>query len=90
MFIDELRSQLPADVLVTDPAVTIGYARDQATWAPSGTPAALVRPRTTAEVQRVVRACLAHRVPLVSRGAGTGLAGASTRRNASPLSSRAS
>ncbi|MDQ0766478.1 putative redox protein [Streptomyces canus] len=46
--------------MLTDPAVTDGYARDEAEWAPHGSPAAVVRPRTAEEVQRAVRACLDH------------------------------
>ncbi|MEU1182521.1 FAD-linked oxidase C-terminal domain-containing protein [Streptomyces sp. NPDC005820] len=51
------------------------YTHDEAEWAPHGLPAAVVRPRTTGDVQAVVHTCLAHRVPIVPRGAGTGLSG---------------
>jgi glycolate oxidase len=37
------------------------------------TPALVALPRSTREVQAVVRACNEHRVPFVARGAGTGL-----------------
>jgi glycolate oxidase len=70
-----LAAALPADRLVHDPDVLAGYEHDEAEWAPHGTPAVLVRPRTAAEVQTVVRACVEHRVPVVPRGAGTGLSG---------------
>ena len=44
---------------------------------PPGTPArAVVRPRTAAEVQHVLRWCTATGTPVVPRGAGSGLAGA--------------
>src|ERR687891_1209654 len=39
------------------------------------TPGAVVLPRTTAEVQEVVRACHRAGVPFVARGAGSGLSG---------------
>lgn len=39
------------------------------------TPAAVVLPRSTAEVQAVVRVCAKHGIPFVARGAGTGLSG---------------
>jgi glycolate oxidase len=39
------------------------------------TPDAVVLPRTTAEVQAVVRICAEHAIPFVARGAGTGLSG---------------
>lgn len=38
-------------------------------------PGAVVLPRTTAEVQAVVRICAKHSIPFVARGAGTGLSG---------------
>ena len=59
--------------VVDDPAES--YAHDEAEWADFGRPAAVVRPRTASEVQEIVRACLKHRTPLVTRGAGTGLSG---------------
>jgi glycolate oxidase len=63
--------------VVTDPEILRAYRADQA--APglmeAGEPAVLVRPRTTAEVATAVRAAAAHRVPIVPRGAGSGLSG---------------
>ncbi|WP_263384357.1 FAD-linked oxidase C-terminal domain-containing protein [Granulicella arctica] len=38
-------------------------------------PAAVVLPRSTAEVQAVIRVCDRHTIPFVARGAGTGLSG---------------
>ncbi len=73
--VDALRDTVPADRLVTDPDVLASYGCDEAEWAPWELPLAAVRPRTPEEVQAVVRACLTHRVPVVPRGAGTGLSG---------------
>jgi glycolate oxidase len=70
-----LREVLPADRVLTDPELTAGYAHDEAEWAPHGQPAAVVRPRDTAEVAATVRACARLHVPVVPRGAGTGLSG---------------
>lgn len=39
------------------------------------TPMLVVLPETTEEVQRIMRLCSAHGVPVVARGAGTGLSG---------------
>lgn len=72
---DELTTAVPADRLVTDPDVVATYLHDEAEWAPYGAPLLVVRPRTAEEVQSVVRACIVRRVPVVSRGAGTGLSG---------------
>ncbi|WP_088319139.1 FAD-binding oxidoreductase [Kineosporia sp. R_H_3] len=70
-----LSEVLPADRLVTDSDVLASYAHDEAEWAPWELPAAVVRARSAEEVQAVVRACIEHRVPVVPRGAGTGLSG---------------
>ncbi|MFB7087844.1 FAD-binding oxidoreductase [Streptomyces sp. NPDC056296] len=70
-----LNAELPAERVRTDPALLAGYAHDEAEWAPHGKPALLVRPRTAEETATVVRLCGRHRIPLVPRGAGTGLSG---------------
>src|SRR3954469_19400880 len=75
MLIDDLAARLPADRLVRDPDVVAGFAHDEAEWAPYAQPAVVVPPHTAEEVQAVVNACLEHRTPLVTRGAGTGLSG---------------
>lgn len=72
----ELRAGLPADAVLDDPDVVRSYARDQAMFAPAGTPRAVALPATTEQVQHVVRVAARHRVPVVPRGAGSGLAGA--------------
>ena len=72
----DLKRRLPADVLLDRPESTAGYRADQAAWAPAGTPAAVVRARTTEQVQQTVLSCIDHEVPVVGRGAGTGLSGA--------------
>lgn len=75
MLIDDLRQELAAGRMVEDPGVAAGFVHDEAEWAPYGTPLVVVRPRTALEVRSVVRACARHGVPLVTRGAGTGLSG---------------
>jgi glycolate oxidase len=71
----ELRKSIAPERLVLDPDVTGTYAHDEAEWAAYGAPLVVVRAQTTQDVQAVVRACLAHGVPVVTRGAGTGLSG---------------
>jgi glycolate oxidase len=51
------------------------FVHDEAEWAPFGKPVAVVRPKTTADVAEVVRACAETGTALVTRGAGTGLSG---------------
>ncbi|MCY1014594.1 FAD-binding oxidoreductase [Pyxidicoccus sp. MSG2] len=71
----ELAAVLPPESLVTDADVLEAHRRDQAEWAPAGTPRVLVRPASTTEVQAVLRVASALRVPVVPRGAGSGLSG---------------
>ncbi|HEY1828442.1 MAG TPA: FAD-linked oxidase C-terminal domain-containing protein [Acidimicrobiales bacterium] len=73
--IEELERRLGADNVLVDPDVVDRYCHDEAEWAPSGRPLAVVRARDAQQVQTLVRFCLSHRVALVPRGAGTGLSG---------------
>ncbi|MBM7118273.1 FAD-binding oxidoreductase [Archangium primigenium] len=70
-----LAAVLPAEAVITDADVLEAHRYDHAGWAPAGMPRVLVRPGSTAEVQAVLRVASAHRVPVVARGAGSGLAG---------------
>ncbi|WP_354527983.1 FAD-linked oxidase C-terminal domain-containing protein [Nakamurella sp. UYEF19] len=72
----ELRAALSPERVIADPDVTISYSRDMMPLAPSGRPLAVVLPLNTAEVAEVVRICAAAGVPIVPRGAGSGLTGA--------------
>jgi len=71
-----LREELGADAVHTDTDITAGYSRDMMPLAAAGTPLAVVLPADTAGVQAAVRACAASGVPIVPRGAGSGLTGA--------------
>lgn len=74
--VDKLTSLLPAGQVVVDPDIIGGYARDMMPLAPAGHPLAVVFPTNTEQVVEVVRACGAAGVPIVPRGAGSGLTGA--------------
>ncbi|PJE24484.1 MAG: FAD-binding oxidoreductase [Mycobacterium sp.] len=76
--LEALIAELPEGMVVTDPAVTEGYRQDRALDPSAGKPLAVVRPRHTEEVQTVVRWAAAHKVPVVTRGAGSGLSGGAT------------
>jgi FAD/FMN-containing dehydrogenase len=76
MAVQELRDVLPGDRVITEPSVIEGYRRDEAQWAAAGKPLAVVRPRHTDEVISVVRFCLERGIPIVPRGAGSGVPGA--------------
>jgi glycolate oxidase len=76
--LDALAADLPADALVTDPVLMQNYRYDWARDPGAGQPLAVVRPRNTAEVQTAMRWACAHRIPVVPRGAGSGLSGGSS------------
>lgn len=69
-----LRTLLPADAVISDPAETRAYECDALT-AYRCPPLAAVLPRSTAEVAAVLRYLSAEGVPVVPRGSGTSLAG---------------
>lgn len=71
----DLQRALGDRAVVADPDVLASYRHDEASLAPAGEPAAAVLPTTTEEVAEVVRIAQRHGVPIVTRGAGTGLAG---------------
>jgi glycolate oxidase len=70
-----LRTRLPEDRFQTDADVLAAYAQDRAVFERAGTAAVLVSPRSTAEVVAAVEAAVAADVPIVPRGAGSGLTG---------------
>ena len=74
--LDAISAHLPPERILLDPALVASLSHDDAEWAPIGTALAVARPETSSKVQTVVRACYEHRVPVVARGAGTGLSGA--------------
>ena len=75
---DLLSNLLPADRISADDKTLDDHRHDRSGWAPEGRPSAVVFPETADEVAAVLRAADAAKVPVVTRGAGTGLAGAAT------------
>jgi glycolate oxidase len=63
--------------VVTDPDILGSYLRDRSTGSAAGVPFAVVFPRSTDQVAAVMSAAHRHRVPVVPRGAGSGLSGGS-------------
>jgi glycolate oxidase subunit GlcD len=70
----EMRAILGAEGVVTDPGSLLVYESDGLT-AYRTTPAAVLLPRDTEEVSRVLRLLTRENLPFVARGAGTGLSG---------------
>ena len=76
--LDELVAALPDGVVTTAPATLEGYRHDWSRDPSAGTPVAVVRAEDAAQVQVAVRWAARHRVPVVPRGAGSGLSGGSS------------
>ncbi|MDT4946622.1 MAG: glycolate oxidase [Pseudonocardiales bacterium] len=74
----ELAAALPDGALLTDRDVVASYRQDWARDPQAGWPLAVVRATCTADVQATLRWATQHRVPVVPRGAGSGLSGGST------------
>ncbi|MFD3594462.1 FAD-binding oxidoreductase [Nocardia sp. NPDC058640] len=76
--LDSLVSVVSDGAVVVDPDLLAGYRQDWARDPDAGMPVAVVRARSTADVAATVRWAAEHRVPVVPRGAGTGLSGGAT------------
>ncbi|ORA34503.1 FAD-binding oxidoreductase [Mycobacterium aquaticum] len=73
--LEALAAALPTGAVLRDPDVIERYRRDSAANPTAGTPLAVVRATCTEDVQEVLRWASTHRVPVVPRGAGSGLSG---------------
>lgn len=69
---------LDSSRVLTDSHIIEGYRFDRAREMEAGTPLAVVRATCTEDVQSVMQWATRHRVPVVPRGAGTGLSGGAT------------
>lgn len=66
---------LPPDIVVSDPDVAAAYSHDQSRFTDHAVPRAVLMPRSTAEVSQCLKVAHDHRIPVVPRGAGSGLSG---------------
>ena len=71
--LEQLRRAVGADHVVADPHDLVIFERDASIA--GALPDAIVFPADTQEVSRVMRIATAHGIPVVPRGAGTGLSG---------------
>ena len=76
--LSELLDALPAGVVVVEPDQVEKYRWDRSQDPGTGTPVAVVRAEDAGQVQTAVRWAARHRVPVVPRGAGSGLSGGSS------------
>ena len=67
-----------AQNVVTNPATIDNYRWDRANDPSAGTPVAVVRATRSEDVQATIRFAAAHGMPVVTRGAGSGLSGGSS------------
>jgi glycolate oxidase len=74
-FCDAVAARLPGLRLLTESADRETYRRDETAYIPAGLPGAVALPTTTEEVAALVRICAEFDVPIVPRGAGSGLSG---------------
>jgi glycolate oxidase len=77
-FLDAVRARLPGLRILTDATDRETYRRDETPFIPTGLPGAVALPTETAEVAELVRICGEFDVPIVPRGAGSGLSGGAT------------
>ena len=73
-FVPELEKLLGVS-LITDPDITTSYSKDQAPFAPFAPAKAVLLARSTEEVSKALAFCSQHKIPVVTRGAGSGLSG---------------
>ncbi|SNR67524.1 glycolate oxidase [Haloechinothrix alba] len=74
--LNRLRAEVGGESVITDEDIMGSYSRDMMPIAPYGKPLAVVMPADVEGVQACVRACADACVPVVPRGAGSGLTGA--------------
>jgi len=71
-----LRNALgPDTTLITDPTILPSYSRDQSQIAKNGTPIAVLLAKNESEISAAVKFAYEHNIPVVARGAGSGLSG---------------
>ena len=77
-FIEAIRARLPDLRLLTEVADRESHRADETAYLPTGLPGAVALPTETAQVVELVRICAEFDVPIVPRGAGSGLSGGAT------------
>ena len=73
--VEAIRARLPQLLLLTDEIDRESHRLDETAYLQAGLPAAVALPTTTAQVAELVRIAGELRIPIVPRGAGSGLSG---------------
>lgn len=74
-FAAALGAAIPGMRVIADEAGVDRFRHDETAYLRAGIPLAVCFPRSTRDVQRTVEVCRERGVPIVARGAGTGLSG---------------
>ena len=77
-FLQAIASRLPEMRLLTDPGDRESYRHDETAYLHPGLPGAVALPTETAQVSELLRLASEFRMPVVPRGAGSGLSGGAT------------
>jgi glycolate oxidase len=77
-FLRAIRERIPGLRLLDDPSDRETYRSDETPFLSAGLPGAVALPTETAQVAALVRICGEFDVPIVPRGAGSGLSGGAT------------
>jgi len=75
--VSELRRKIRPDLVVTTPEILENFRADRSGLRSDSAPMVVVFAETSSDVVEVMMSATAHRVPVVVRGTGTGVAGAS-------------
>ncbi|MCC5891157.1 FAD-linked oxidase C-terminal domain-containing protein [Exiguobacterium sp.] len=76
-WINHLQTELGDEIVFSDATTRLAYSFD-ATPNYQAMPDAVVAPRSTEDVQAIMRLCQTYRVPVIARGSATNLAGGTT------------
>jgi glycolate dehydrogenase FAD-linked subunit len=74
-FVARIEREVPDMRVLTDATDVESYRFDETAYLRAGHPIAVCFPRSTSDVQAIVRTCGETGTPIVARGAGTGLSG---------------
>ena len=74
---NEIINKLSKDSIEFNPEILKNFSQDRAIIEPFGKPVALVIPKSKKEIVNIVKIANKFNIPIVARGAGTGLTGGS-------------